>query len=99
MQFSQSEVVIHSNLQILEKKDKECSREWLLKTNPVFMPNVWANKNPKVDTHSQESNSGPHGCEADALPNNYGIHTEDQHFLLNFVLQKRLNEYLLIYRR
>ena len=25
-------------------------------------------KNPRVETHSQDSNSGPHDCKADALP-------------------------------
>ena len=71
----------------------------VVEDKPSIHAKCVGHKNPKVDTHLQESNSGPHGCEADALPNNYGNHTEDQHFLLNFVLQKRLNEYLLIYRR
>ena len=30
-------------------------------------------KNPKVETHSQDSNSGPHNCKADALPHEHGI--------------------------
>ena len=31
-------------------------------------------KNPKVDTRSQDSNSGPHNCKADALPQDHGHH-------------------------
>ena len=48
------------------------SRICFLGTTPVLVPNVWANvgqwKNPKVDTHTGESNSGPRDCEVDALP-------------------------------
>ena len=32
--FSQSEVVLHSNLQNLGEKDRECSCEWLVKKDP-----------------------------------------------------------------
>ena len=45
-----------------------------LGTIPGLAPNVWANENPKVDTRSQESNSGPYDCEADALPHDHGHH-------------------------
>ena len=34
--FSQSEVVLHSNLEILSKQDKECSGEWLVNIDPVL---------------------------------------------------------------
>ena len=33
-------------------------------------------KNPKVETRSQDSNSGPHDCKADALPHDHRHHTE-----------------------
>ena len=36
------------------------------------MPNMWANENHKVDTRSQELNSGPYNCEADGLPHDHG---------------------------
>ena len=32
----QSEVVLHSNLQNHGEKDKECSWEWLVNTDPVL---------------------------------------------------------------
>ena len=41
-------------------------------TTPILSPNVWANENPKVDTCSRESNSGPQDREADALPLEHG---------------------------
>ena len=44
------------------------SRFCSLGTTPVLAPNMWANENPKLDTRSWESNSGPHDCENDALP-------------------------------
>ena len=31
-------------------------------------------KNPKVETRSRDSNSGPHECKADALPHDHGHH-------------------------
>ena len=31
-------------------------------------------KNPKFETRSRDSNSGPHDCEADALPHDHGHH-------------------------
>ena len=31
-------------------------------------------KNPKVETRSRDSNSGPHNCKADALPHDHGHH-------------------------
>ena len=33
-------------------------------------------KNPKVETHSRDSNSGPHDCKVDALPHDHGHHKE-----------------------
>ena len=32
-------------------------------------------KNPKVETRSRDSNTGPHDCKADALPHDHGHHT------------------------
>ena len=32
-------------------------------------------KNPEVETHSRDSNSGPHDCKIDALPHDHGHHT------------------------
>ena len=32
-------------------------------------------KNPKVETRSRGSNSGPHDCKVDALPHDHGHHT------------------------
>ena len=32
-------------------------------------------RNPKVETRSRDSNSGPHDCKADALPQDHGHHT------------------------
>ena len=32
-------------------------------------------KNPKVETRSRDSNSGPYDCKADALPHDHGHHT------------------------
>ena len=31
-------------------------------------------KNPKVETRSRDSNSGPHDCKVDALPHDHGHH-------------------------
>ena len=31
-------------------------------------------ENPKVETRSRDSNSGPHDCEADVLPHDHGHH-------------------------
>ena len=56
-------IQVHTNL----------SRFCFLGTTPVFGPNVWANENPKVDTHSCESKLGPY-CGADAAPHDYGHH-------------------------
>ena len=50
------------------------SRFCFLGTTPLLAPNVWATENPKVDTHSRESNLGPQDCEADALPRDHGHH-------------------------
>ena len=33
-------------------------------------------KNPKVETRSRDSNSGPQDCKADALPHDHGHHTK-----------------------
>ena len=33
-------------------------------------------KNPKVETRSRDSNSGPLDCKADALPHDHGHHTK-----------------------
>ena len=52
------------------------SRFCFLGTTPVLAPNVWAIENPKIDTRSKESNSGPCDCEADALPHEHGQNTE-----------------------
>ena len=35
------------------------SRFCFLGFKPVLTPNMWANENPKIDTHSRESNTGP----------------------------------------
>ena len=34
-------------------------------------------KNPKVETRSRESNSGPHDCKAVALPHDHGHHKKE----------------------
>ena len=52
------------------------SRFSFLGTTPVLAPNVWADENPKVDTRSRESNSGPQDCEADGLPHDHGQYTK-----------------------
>ena len=36
------------------------SRFCFLRATTVLAPHVWANENPKVDTCSRESNSGPY---------------------------------------
>ena len=51
------------------------SRFCILGTTPALMPDVWANENPKVDTHSQELNSRSYDCEADGLPHDHRHHT------------------------
>ena len=33
-------------------------------------------KNPKVETRSQDSNSGPHDCKVNALPHDHGHHNK-----------------------
>ena len=33
-------------------------------------------KNPKVETRSRDSNSGPQDCKVDALPHDHGHHQE-----------------------
>ena len=45
-------------------------------TTPVLMLNVRANENAKVNTRSQESNSGPYDCKAYAIPHDHGHHTK-----------------------
>ena len=50
------------------------SRFCSLGTTPVPSSNEWANENPKVDTRSRESNSGPYGFEVDTLPHDQGHH-------------------------
>ena len=45
-----------------------------LGTTTLLAHNMWANENPKVDTHSWESNWVPYGCKAGALPHDYGHH-------------------------
>ena len=58
-----------SEKQVLTTYTTNLSRFCFLGTAPVLAPNMWANeKNPKVDTRSRESNSGPQDCEADVLP-------------------------------
>ena len=37
MRFSQSEVVLLSNLQHFGERYKECTKEWLVNTDPVFV--------------------------------------------------------------
>ena len=34
IRFSQPEVILHSNLQIFEKKDQQCAWKWLMNTDP-----------------------------------------------------------------
>ena len=36
-------------------------------------------KNPKVETRSRDSNSGPHDCKVDALPHDHGHHNFISH--------------------
>ena len=50
------------------------SRFCFLGTTPVLAPKMWSNENPKVETRSRESNSGPYGCEADAVLHDHGHH-------------------------
>ena len=40
-------------------------------------------KNPKVETHSRDSNSGPHDCKVEALPRDHGH---------QFILEQRSGE-------
>ena len=53
------------------------SRFCFLGTTLVLAQNVWANGNPKVNTRSRESNSGPYSCEVDAQPQDHGHHIFD----------------------
>ena len=41
----------------------------------VLRSNSHPMKNPKVGTCSRDSNSGPHDCKVDALPQDHGHHT------------------------
>ena len=43
-------------------------------TTPVLALNVWANENPKDETRSWDSNSGPHDCKDEAVPHDHGHH-------------------------
>ena len=50
------------------------SRFCFLGPTPVLGPNMWVNKNPQVNTSSQESNLGHYGCETEVLPHYHGHH-------------------------
>ena len=49
-------------------------------------------KNPKVETRSRESNSGPQDCEANALPHDHGHCRHTETFITSiFTKQKNLD--------
>ena len=50
------------------------SRFCVLGSTPGLAQNVWAYENPKDNTSSWGSNSGPYDCEAYALPHDHGHH-------------------------
>ena len=51
-------------------------------STPVLAQKVWANENPKIDTHTQELNLELYDCEVNALPHNQGQNV--QYNSLNF---------------